>query len=108
MVNARSNFREYYRGVLFVSGDNVRNFKYAIAEEQTKRLNKPTRNLMSESNSMTIKTSWDLPFKPNMTVDLSDVRYKILKCQKLKTELNEAANRMWRPNNVYWVIEVER
>lgn len=108
MVNSKPKHREYYEGLLFLPEERVESFKYSIEEDWSADTNKPVRNVLTQTERKVIKTSWDLPFEKNKTIEIDNQRYKIQKCRRTKTERNEIAARRWKNNNIYWIIEVTR
>lgn len=99
--------RHYYWATLFVGTEQI-HFKYALEENKTEQTSAPLQNVMSKQKRLAIQTAWNLPFKANMSVEVEGELYKIAVCQELENRLNECANRMWKPHNTFWHLELIR
>lgn len=107
MISTKPKTREYYWATLFVANEQM-SFRYSLERDENKMLNQPFQNLVGATKTMAIRTSWDLPFKTNLTVEIDGEKYKITNCQKLKTTINECANRIFRPHNTFWYLDLTR
>lgn len=105
----KPSFREYLWGELYLTVDSSEAFRYAIVDENTKTWFKPIKNLISSADNFVISTTYDLPFRTGQIVFLNGERYKIHRCGKIRTEINETVLRMWsEDDSAYWVLEVVR
>ena len=106
MILSATRFREYFVGYLNINNSQQKKFKYSVVSDKEKFMDMPAKNLISARSKMVIKTSWNLPFEVNKQIILNGEKYKIVRCGKYKTELNEQALQMWKNNNFYWILEV--
>lgn len=110
MINAlKPHFREFLRGAVVV--DEAKQeylwFKYAILSDKEKQWNTPINNLVSEQDTMLIRTSWDLPFKVDDKVLLNGVPYLIRRCSRKLSDINEQSLGLLKSSfSAYWEIEV--
>ena len=108
MILSKANFQEYFTAKVVLTGGVEREFKCAIYEDKSKAWNTPIQNLISSVDNLTLRTSWNLPFKTGLRVLFQGEWFKINGCKPLRTDINETVARMWRRNNVYWVLELTR
>ena len=107
MISVKPKAREYYWATLFVGEQQLR-FKYSLVRDETKSINQPIKNIIGTVKNIAIRTSWDLPFRTNLAVEIDGEKYKISNCHKLKTTINEQANRIFKPHNTFWQVELAR
>lgn len=99
--------RQYLWGYAVFDEKTREDFKYSIVDDETRNWYKPIKNLVGDTQNQVIMTTYDIRFRSGLVIYLNGERHKIVRCQKVRSQINETALRMWADDDsAYWVIEV--
>lgn len=86
-------------GARISSGTQGDFFQYEILEGKRKSYGTIINNLIAMQGRLTIKTNWDLDFRPKeYIVDNDGMRWQIAEVQKLREEANPNVNAILKQN----------